>query len=94
MGFQYKIMYKKGVLNGAADALSRKPHGSSQVFAITTVQPQWLSTVLDIYARDDHAQTLLQKLAVDPAADAKFTLDHGVLRCNGRIWVGADPALK
>ncbi|KAK1617590.1 hypothetical protein QYE76_023107 [Lolium multiflorum] len=94
MGFQYKILYKKGVLNGAADALSRKPPGSSQVFAITTVQPQWLSTVLDSYARDDHAQSLLQKLAVHPAADAKFTLDHGVLRCNGRIWVGADPALQ
>ncbi|KAK1610510.1 hypothetical protein QYE76_034183 [Lolium multiflorum] len=94
MGFQYKILYKKGVLNGAADALSRKPPGSSQVFAITTVQPQWLSTVLDSYARDDHAQSLLQKLVVHPAADAKFTLDHGVLRCNGRIWVGADPALQ
>ncbi|KAK1667336.1 hypothetical protein QYE76_055495 [Lolium multiflorum] len=92
MGFQYKIMYKKGVLNGAADALSRKPPGSSQVFAITTVQPQWLSRVLDSYGPDDHAQALLQKLSVDPAPDAKFTLDHGVLRCNGRIWVGADPA--
>lgn len=50
--------------------------------------------VLDSYARDDHAQFLLQKLVVHPAADAKFTLDHGVLRCNGHIWVGADPALQ
>ncbi|KAK1679066.1 hypothetical protein QYE76_039914 [Lolium multiflorum] len=94
MGFQYKIMYKKGVLNGAADALSRKPPDSSQAFAITTVQPQWLSTVLDSYSRDAQAQALLQKLSVDPNADARYTLDHGVLRCNGRIWVGDDAALQ
>lgn len=34
MGLQYKVVYKKGALNGAADALSRKPVASSAVMAI------------------------------------------------------------
>lgn len=39
MGLQYKVVYKKGILNGAADALSRKPVSSSDLFVVTQVQP-------------------------------------------------------
>jgi hypothetical protein len=35
MGLQYRVMYKKGIHNGAADALSRKPTGSSPLMTIT-----------------------------------------------------------
>jgi hypothetical protein len=39
MGLQYRVQYKQGINNGAADALSRKPPEISQVFAISTIQP-------------------------------------------------------
>jgi hypothetical protein len=94
MGLQYRIQYKQGIHNGAADALSRKPSASSQVFALTTVQPAWLSAVVASYTGDAHVQTLLQKLAVDPAAVPSYTLTQGILRYKGRIWVGSDPALQ
>jgi hypothetical protein len=94
MGLQYKILYKKGILNGAADALSRKPPDSSQLMTVTTVQPTWLAAVQASYDEDTHAQNLLQKLAVAPLADENYTLDHGILRYKGRILVVNDEQLQ
>jgi hypothetical protein len=94
MGLQYRVQYKQGINNGAADALSRKPPDSSQVFAISTVQPAWVAAVIASYTTDDHAQQILRKLAVDSGAVAHFTLVQGVLRYKNRIWVGHDAALR
>lgn len=94
MGLQYKVMYKKGVNNAAADSLSRKPPASSQVLAVSTLQPAWLSAVQASYLSDEFAQSLLQKLAVAPQSDERYTLIQGILRYRGRIWVGPDVSLQ
>jgi hypothetical protein len=60
MGLQYKVQYKPGVHNGAADALSRKPQETSQVFSVTTLQPAWLSSVSASYVSDAFTEKLLQ----------------------------------
>jgi hypothetical protein len=52
MGLQYSVQYKKGALNGAADALSRKPVDTSPVMLATTLKPVWLDRVADSYASD------------------------------------------
>ena len=44
LGLQYCIVYKKGVDNGAADALSRAP--VLQCVAMSICQPEWLLEVL------------------------------------------------
>ena len=59
MGLQYSVQYKKGIQNGTADGLSRKPPASSEIFAISSVQPVWLSSVEQSYAIDTRAQSLL-----------------------------------
>ena len=41
LGLQYKIIYKKGADNGAANALSRRGH-SQQPYAISSVTHSWL----------------------------------------------------
>lgn len=93
MGLQYTVQYKKGIHNGAADALSRKPVESSQLMAATVMKPVWLERVANSYAQDQFVQQKMQKLALDPTADAQFKLVDGLLRYQGRIWIGADPDL-
>jgi len=65
LGFQYKVLYKKGTENGAADALSRHPN-HAEVMAISTVIPQGLLSVTESYATNPQAQELLQKLTLAP----------------------------
>ena len=59
MGLDYEIVYKKGVENSAADALSRRPP-NHQLFSVSKMQPVWLTEVIDSYSADKTATELLQ----------------------------------
>lgn len=43
MGLTYKIQYKKGSTNAAADALSRRPHDTHHLLVVSALQPSWLN---------------------------------------------------
>lgn len=58
------MVYKKGVENGVADALSRRPATEAVVCSVSSSVPQWLIKVLDSYNQDPQAQKLLTKLVV------------------------------
>lgn len=73
-GLQYKVVYKPGVSNLAADALSRHPAAPSQLQAISSVTPSWLSKVISCYQTDPAATKLLQELSVAPDSHPPFTL--------------------
>lgn len=50
MGLNYKIVYKKGIGNKVADALSRViPATTYEIAAISTLKPVWLQEVQDSY---------------------------------------------
>lgn len=59
LGLQYKIQYKKGVENSAADSLSRRPHSFVELQHISSVQPAWLSDIIASSTDDPHSQKLL-----------------------------------
>jgi hypothetical protein len=54
MGLQYKIVYKQGKENIAADALSRVGHLMA-LQTLTEVKPLWVQEVLNSYVTDDEA---------------------------------------
>lgn len=93
VGLQFSFRYKKGSDNGAADALSRVGHLLA-LDALSLCQPQWLQEVANSYETNPDSQDLLAKLAITTTDDQGRTLQNGVIRQRGRLWIGANSALQ
>lgn len=93
MGLQFKIVYKKGKENVAADALSRVAHLFT-LQAISMVKPDWIQEVLHSYTTDPRAQQLLQQLAIPSPDNAGYSLEDGLIRYRTKLWIGQNSALQ
>jgi len=93
LGFQYKVLHKKGADNTAADALSRHP-SPAQTLALSIAIPQWLLFVTNSYSSDPLAQQLLQQLSLSAGPSGHFTLHQGVIKYQNKIWLGSSPTLQ
>jgi hypothetical protein len=82
MGLQFKIIYRKGKENVAADALSRVAH-LNVLQAVSMVKPDWLQEVVNSYTTDVRAQQLLQQLAITSPNQAGYSLDNGLISAIG-----------
>lgn len=91
MGLRYKIVYKKGITNKAADALSRRS-ALLHIHAMSTVQPRWVEIIMEGYQQDPHAKQLLSELAIQSPNNQGFSLTDGIIRFHGRIWLGIHKA--
>lgn len=87
LGLHYKIAYKKGLENKAADALSRKS-SHTEIHALCVSTSRWLEIIVEGYQQDDHSKQLLSELALSGTNDKGFTLSNGVIRYKGSIWLG------
>ncbi|XP_073354821.1 uncharacterized protein [Aegilops tauschii subsp. strangulata] len=86
-----EFMYKTGVTNRAADALSRCEHKpESEMAAISICKPKWLEAIKHSYQADPAAQQRMTKLALAPDSEPDYTLQDGILRFRGRVWIGED----
>lgn len=93
MGLQFRIVYKKGKDNKAADALSRLGHLHA-IQAVSMVKPDWIQEVINFYATDPRAQQLLSELAVTSPNSTGYSLQDGIIKYKTQIWVGQNAALQ
>lgn len=95
LGLRYKIIYKKGVENGAADALSRFPSDSVlELSAVSSIVPDWIKEVIDGYATDLDACCKVRTLCISADAVPDFSLKDGVLYFKNRMWIGNNAAIQ
>ncbi|CAN6292538.1 unnamed protein product [Urochloa humidicola] len=87
LGLQYRVVYKKGPDNKAADALSRKP-STVVCAAVSMSKPRWLEIVTEGYEKDPTTKQLLSELSLTGSNDKGFSLSDGLIRFKGRIWLG------
>lgn len=85
LGLQYRIVFKKGSDNSAADALSRHPNVESSCLAISSCTPKWVAEIADSYSQDSATTDIIAKLVVDASAVPNFSWQDGPLRYKNRI---------
>lgn len=87
IGLQYTIHYKQGINNAAADALSRRQQPDS-LLAISSCTPSWTDNLANGYSYDPVSKALLTELSVTSPNEAGYSLQDGVIKYRGQIWVG------
>ena len=93
MGLRFKVVYRKSKENLAADALSRVGHLLS-LQAVSEVQPIWIKEVLNSYATDPRAQSILTRLAVHSPDDEGYSLEQGLIKYHSKVWIASNSALQ
>ena len=93
MGLQFKVVYRKGKDNVAADALSRMGHMMA-IQSVSTIQPFWIQEVLNSCVTDSQAKALLPRLAIANPDPLGYSLHDGLIRYKDRIWIGCNSALQ
>lgn len=93
MEYDYSIEYKAGKENLVADALSRL----SQVEncqSMTVVVPEWVLDIQKSYEGDVHAHKILSMIGTDSDPEGRYSLGAGLLRYDGRIYVGEETEIR
>jgi hypothetical protein len=85
MGLQYKIQYKSGNTNAAADALSRC---DGDLLAISVCSLSWQERVAAAYQDNEEDRQLLTALSLPTPHPSGFPLVDGLIRYKSRIWLG------
>lgn len=89
MDWNFKIVYKKGPANIAADTLSRCP-GQDSIHAVSVSTPSWMDRLQEGYLEHPDDRQLLSELAISSPNSKGFSLQNGVIRYKGRVWVGSN----
>ena len=95
LGYDFEIIYKKGKQNVVADALSRKDEDvESLLYAISILQPEWVTEARDEWKNDEEVWTLICKLEQDPSPSDTFNWKNDSLWYKDCLYLCKKSQLK
>lgn len=98
LGLDYMILYKKGIDNKVADALSRRSiqrKDDQQLLGLhSVVVLTWMQYLAISYDGNPKSEELIQQLSVDPAAVKDYQFKNEILFYKGRMLVGTSTKLR
>ncbi|GKC69078.1 hypothetical protein Tco_1114961, partial [Tanacetum coccineum] len=95
MGFDYEIVYKKGIENGVADALSRVDTSSQLLsMVLTSVTTDLLPQIVATWSSDPFLITLIANLQAGKPCSKHYSWFNQQLTRKGKLVVGDDHALR
>lgn len=92
LGYEFKIVYKAGKSNLAADALSRRSEGGEEEKEIRMIaRPYWqdFKELLTEIEEDAVLKKVMEDLQKDPDAHSAYTLEQGRVHYKGRLVLSA-----
>jgi hypothetical protein len=93
--YNFEIIYKKGKKNVVENALSRKDEDvDSFLYAISIIQPDWITEARDEWKNDEEVWTLIQRLHQDSSASDTFTRKNYSLWYKDRLYLCNNSQLK
>lgn len=93
LGLRYRIAYRKGSDNGAADALSCRDH-SCELLAVSSPVHSWLEVLEQWYSSNPEASSLITQLSLDNSSKSPFQLRNGIILYKNRVWLGSNLKLQ
>jgi hypothetical protein len=94
LGLSYKVVYKMGVDNRVADALSRHIHSDTEeLLMVSQCKPVWLEEVQQGYEWDPIATAKLAQLAIHNP-QGHYSLQQGIIRHKNRLWIGSNSTMQ
>ncbi|GJX58361.1 retrotransposon-related protein [Tanacetum coccineum] len=95
LGYDYEIVFKKGVDNAAADALSRVNQGAELLqTVVSSVSSDVMNQIKVSWQNDDTMQQLIKSLKDNSYKGNKLSLEGDLLKRKGKIMVGNEVELR
>ncbi|KAJ0909643.1 putative nucleotidyltransferase, Ribonuclease H [Helianthus annuus] len=94
MGFNFDIVYKKGVDNKVADALSRVTHGEILQLAASSVHTDLWAAIREGWTQDGELVQIIQDLQKDPLSHGQYSWHNNELRRRGKLVIGRITPLR
>jgi hypothetical protein len=61
---------------------------------VSVCRPDWVQEVMNSYTTDNDMTTLLQQLLVQSPDEKDYSMEHGIIKWQGRVVIGANLALQ
>ena len=62
--------------------------------ALSICKPTWLEGVKNSYLNNAGVTARMEKMALDPSSEPQYTMQDGILRYKGCVWIGDDTTIQ